>query len=131
MFLSSLKKPEQKTAFMQLARSMMAADGVLHENEQSMLELMRRELDLPSDYHCQDLSVEQSLTHFETREEQTGVILELVALALADASIAPSEHDILQSAIRVFNYPSERVLSMEDWVRRYCELVREAARFFV
>lgn len=130
MFLSSLKKPEQKRAFMQLARSMMAADGVLHENEQFMLELMRRELDLPSDCDCQDLSAEQSLTHFETREEQTGVILELIALAFADDSIAPTEHDILQSAIRVFDYPPERVVSMEDWVRRYCGLVKEAASFF-
>lgn len=131
MFLSSLSSPEQKAAFMQLAGHVITADGVIHENESHLLGLMRRELDLPDSFQCPALSVEESLAHFDTREEQTSVILELVALALSDGSIHPAEHCVIGRAVEVFGYPRERVVSIEDWVRRYCELVKEAARFFV
>lgn len=76
-------------------------------------------------------SIEESLAHFDTYEEQTTVILELVALALSDGSIHPVERCVIGRAVEVSGYPRERVVSIDDWVRRHCELVKEAARFFV
>ncbi len=130
VFLLSLKRLDQKAAFMQLAGHVMTADGVIHENEQHMLGLMRRELDLPDGFQCPALSVEESLAHFDTYEERTSVILELIALALSDGFIHPAEHCVIGRAVEVFGYPRERVASIENWVRRYCELVKEATRFF-
>lgn len=101
MFLANLAG-EQKTAFLDLARALIAADGVLSDNEISMMEQYKLEMALTTTSEESQGQVEQAVDVFKPTPAvvKKQVVFELVALAFADNDYA-DEEDRLLSEITV------------------------------
>lgn len=96
MFLVNLTD-EQKNAFLSLAQTLISADGVVSDDETSMLEQYKQEMSLPASSTILQQGIEQSIevfkSSFPTIKKQ--IVFELVALACADSDYADAEHRLL------------------------------------
>ncbi len=129
MFLYRLDE-EQREAFMSLAQAFIEADDRLHPEEERVLKLMRREMDLdPSgsgEGASVDLNEESIGSVFDDREAQVTVLLELLGLGYADDDFAPEENQFIRKLSDVFDVTSARLEQMENWVLRQVALVQDA-----
>lgn len=96
MFLANLAE-NQKPAFLDLARTLIAADGVLSDAEISMMEQYKLEMALTTDPEESHGQVEQAIDAFEPMSAavKKEVVFELVALAFADNDYADEENRLL------------------------------------
>lgn len=100
MFLVNLAE-KQKSAFLDLARALIAADGVLSNDEASMMEQYKLEMALSTDFEESQGQVEQAVDVFKTASTavKKQVVFELVALACADNDYADEEKCILNKIV--------------------------------
>lgn len=101
MFLANLTE-KQKPAFLELARALIAADGVLSSDEVSMMEQYKLEMVLTSGSEELQERAGQAVDAFTTASVtvKKQVVFELVALACADNDYA-SEEDRLLNEIAI------------------------------
>ena len=123
MFLANLTN-EQKTAFLVLAQSLVAADGVLSDDEAAMMEQYKQELAAPASLSAPQQSVEQCIEVFKvatpTTKKQT--IFELVALAWADNEYADEEHRLLEEIGSAFGLDAAFLGECRAYVRELTAL---------
>ncbi|MCP4146754.1 MAG: hypothetical protein GY757_03295 [bacterium] len=129
MFLNSLTL-EQKKAFLALALKLIGADGVLDPRERTMIEGMRYEMGLYSETDLPKGYVEDLVKPFDTRQSRVIVMLESIAVALADEEMAGEEEKILRELAILFEFSEEDATAMEKWVLRYIDLIKEAKGMF-
>lgn len=131
MFLNRLNQ-EQKKAFLAIAMKIIGADGQLDPRERQMIEGMRYEMGLftETDIATGYVSVEELAKPFDTRESRTILMLESIALAYADEEMHGEEQKILRELALFFDFSEEEASSMESWVLRYKELLKEALAMF-
>ncbi len=129
MFLNSLTL-EQKKAFLALALKLIGADGVLDPRERTMIEGMRYEMGLYSETDLPKGYVEDLAKPFDTRQSRVIVMLESIAVALADEEMAGEEEKILRELAILFEFSEEDATAMEKWVLRYIDLIKEAKGMF-
>lgn len=100
MFLTNLAE-KQKIAFLDLARALIAADGVLSDEEVSMMEQYKLEMALVTNLEEPQGQVEQAVDVFKTASTavKKKVIFELVALACADNDYADEENRFLKEIV--------------------------------
>ncbi len=96
MFLTNLTD-EQKTAFLGLAQAMIIADGALSDDEASMMEQYRHEMNIPALEAESSQSSESSIEAFKTASitVKKEIVFELVALACVDNNYADEERRLL------------------------------------
>ena len=96
MFLANLAE-KQKPAFLDLARALIAADGVLSDEETSMMEQYKLEMALTAGLEESQGQVEQAIDVFRPAPAavKKQVVFELVALAFADNDYADEEARLL------------------------------------
>lgn len=97
MFLAGLTD-RQKTAFLNLAQKLVVADSILNEDELSMMEQYKQEMNLDVSLdECQE-EAKQSMAVFQTASLQLKkkIVFELVGLACADRDYADSEAELVK-----------------------------------
>lgn len=99
MFLANLTD-EQKGAFLNLAQTLISADGVVSDDETSMLEQYKQEMSLPASTTIPHWGIDQCIEVFKIASPmiKKQIVFELVALACADNNYAREERHFLEDA---------------------------------
>jgi uncharacterized tellurite resistance protein B-like protein len=128
MFLFHLN-PEERRAFVGLAKQLIAADAREQPNEAGVLRLMALELGIP----VADLPATpprpEVLATFSSKASRVAVLMELLTLAYADGEPHPDEMELLNKVAAGLQIPELRLLEMEDWIVRQLSLNSEANAF--
>lgn len=128
--LLSLLTDKQKEAFFCLAHDVVVSDGERSVGEQVMMEGMRREMGLESDFDPHYLEVEGMEELFDTKKSRVTVLISLIQLGYADGAYEIEEQSFLKVLCRTFEISEEEFVLIENWVRRLIALEREANAFF-
>jgi uncharacterized tellurite resistance protein B-like protein len=128
MFLFHLTSAE-RTAFVGLAKHLIAADGREGSAETAALRLLEVELGLPVANLPALPPSPQVLGTFVSRASRAAVVLELLSLAYADGLPHPNEMEMLKSVAGGLGISELRLLEMENWVVQQLPLSAEANAF--
>lgn len=130
MFLFHLN-PEERRAFVGLAKQLIAADAREQPEEAGVLRLMELELGIPvADLPATPPRAE-ALATFSSKQSRVAVLMELLTLAYADGEPHPKEMDLLETVAAGLGIPELRLLEMEDWIVRQLSLNAEANAFLI
>lgn len=129
MFLHRLS-PEQKRAFIGIAKNFIAVDAIVEVVEAEALQRMEAETGVAAADLEPLPATAENLAIFDTAESRAVVMLELIALAYGDGDVHPRENAAIQEVVRAFGVTNERLIQLEGWVIRYRGLMKEAERFF-
>lgn len=127
--LLSLLTDKQKEAFFCLAHNVVVSDGEVSPGEHVMMEEMRREMGLPSDFKPHYLDVEGMEQLFDTKKSRATVLISLIRLGYADGAFEIEEKSFLKVLCRTFEISESEFVRIENWVRRLIALEREANVF--
>lgn len=125
MFLARLSEIQKKT-FLAIALKIIGSDGVLDPNERRMIELMRFEMGLFTETDLPEGSIEELAAPFDTRETQSILLMESIALAYADQDLSGEEQKILRALALIFGISEQDATEMENWVLEYKKLQDKA-----
>ncbi|HLT48772.1 MAG TPA: TerB family tellurite resistance protein [Rubricoccaceae bacterium] len=128
MFLSELTA-EQKRALLVLARQVIAADERLAFQELERLEALYHEADLPPETPDAPDVVADLNYMFPSARARAVVVLELLMVALADASVDRRELRAVRAIAEAMEVSEADWEAMRDWAGRYAALVAEARAF--
>ena len=129
MFLSGLTQEKQK-AFLNLAYTMIYADGRLDEAEKKIFDSFKAEID--EDFsNAQKIDFAEALAAFDDSSvtEKNGVFLELYAIALIDESYPEEEKVLVEQAKAHFNISDDKFAQMTAALKKFvdaCKNLREA-----
>ena len=128
MFLVHLT-PIERTAFVGLAKHLVAADGREGPAETEALRLLERELGTPvADIPAVEPSSEVLAT-FVSTASKAALVLELLTLAYADGLPHPDEMEMLKVVASGVGISELKLLEMEDWVVQQIPLTAKANAF--
>ena len=128
MFLSGLTHEKQK-AFLNLAYTMIYADGRLDEEEKKIFDSYKAEID--ADFsEAQNVDFAKALAAFDDSSvtEKNGVFLELYAIALIDESYPEEEKILVEQAKARFNISDDKFAQMTAALKKFidaCKNLRE------
>jgi uncharacterized tellurite resistance protein B-like protein len=125
MFLNRLTD-KQKKAFLAIAMKIVGADRHLDPRERQTIEAMRYEMGLWMETDIPVGSIAELAQAFDTRQSQVILMIEGIALALADEELHDEEEKILRALALVFKFSEEEANAMENWVTRFIKLQKEA-----
>lgn len=125
MFLKNLNEEQQK-AFLAIAMKIVGADGRLAAEERRLIEAMRFEMGFLQEATMPKGSIEELAQPFDTRRAQASVLLEGIALALADKDFSGEEQKILRALALTWGISEEDATEMENWVLEYNKLQEKA-----
>src|SRR5689334_8018408 len=128
MFLFHLN-PAERTAFVGLAKYLIAADGREGPNEKEALRAIEVELGIPIAELNAAAPTTQVLGTFSSQTSRASAVLELLALAYADGVPHPEEMEMLKGVVTGLGISELRLLEMEHWVVQHQPLSAEAKRF--
>ena len=126
MFLAGLSSQE-KNAFLQLARQMIAADGVVTSEEQEMLSDLRHEMGSAPLSDDQVRAVGDACSLVTQIDTRTKILLELASLAYVDGDYDKREQVLLREIGSIWDVDSHSLVRIEDWGRSRVGLAVEAA----
>lgn len=129
MFLSELNA-EQQRAFLVLARQVIAADERLALQELVRLEALYHEAGLPAETPDAPDAVGDLNALFPSARARAVVVLELLLVAHADASVDERELDAVRVVAERMETDEAYWQRAHDWARRYAALVEEARGFW-
>lgn len=124
MFLNMLSDDE-KRAFALLAEKMIEADGIVVGSEAAALASLEGEMGISRDDAARR-PVEELAAVFETKRSRAVAMLELIGLGYSDTSFCVNEQSIITSAATAMGISADELTTLESWVKKYVELVREA-----
>ena len=125
MFLRNLNEEQQK-AFLAIAMKIVGADGRLAPEERQLIEAMRFEMGLLQEAALPTGSVEELAQPFDTRQAQSTVLMEGIALAFSDNDFSGEEQKILRALALIWGISEEDATEMENWVLDYRKLQEKA-----
>ena len=126
MFLHELS-PEQRRAFLVLARHVIDADNRLAIQEVERLDRLYIEAGVPAEMAGAPNAVGDLNLLFGTERSRVAVLLELLLVAYADGALHPSETSALRGVAARLHMDAGTFESALDWGRRHQALVEEAA----
>jgi hypothetical protein len=124
MFLNMLNDDE-KRAFALLAEEMIEADGIVVGSEAAALAALEGEMGVSRDDAARR-PVEELASVFQNRRSKAVVLLELIGLGYTDTSFCVNEKSIISVAATAMGFSSDELTTLEDWVKKYVEHVRDA-----
>lgn len=114
MFIAKLT-PEKQEAFLNLAYTMVYADGKLDDREQRLLDGYRIESAVDtSKVHKVDFENELAKLDDCTTVEKQCIFLELYAIALIDESYPEEEKILVETVKKHFNISAEKIAAMHE-----------------
>jgi peroxiredoxin len=125
MFLRFLT-PVQRQNILLMAYRMIAADGVVRDEETSLLEALRHELQVPAPKR-EAYMAGPDLSVFADRRAKLAAMLKLSAIAYVDRELHPEEVKVLVRFGKVMGLEADDMKAIDSWGRRHEALVREAA----
>lgn len=125
MFLSELTDA-QKRALLVLARQIIAADERLALQELVRLEALYHEAHLPPETAAAPDRVADLNYMFSTDRERAIVVLELLMVAVADASVDEREVAAVRDIANRMGVEPAQWEEMRAWALRYADLIDEA-----
>ncbi len=126
MFLHELS-PEQRRAFLVLARGVIDADNRLAIQEVERLDRLYVEAGVPAEMAGAPSSAGDLNLLFGTDRSRVAVLLDLTLVAYADGRLHPSEIASLRSTAAHLGVDAGTFEAVLDWGRRHQRLVEEAA----
>ena len=125
MFISNLDTEKQK-AFLNLAYTMIYADGRLDPSEKKLFYSYMPEVDVDlSESHKVDFKEELAVFANCKVEEKLGVFYELYALALVDKVYAKEEKILIDIAQEYFGITEEKMREMRDGLQKLISIQDE------
>jgi hypothetical protein len=121
MFLSRLS-PAQRSAYLCLARELVATDGVTTLGEAVVLSEQRREAGELAATSGERLSVDAAAERFDTPTSRALVLLELLRLARADREVSILEHGLIRRLAIQWRVDDDRLGALEAWADRLWRL---------
>jgi hypothetical protein len=128
MWLEALTNP-QREALLRLAHNVIVSDGVLHPNEELMINEFRREMDLHPVRPVEYIDLDGLEAIFDSHRARTIAILNLIHLSYVDGAFEIEEECMLRQLARQFDIDDGRFMLMDNWVRRMLALEQEARAF--
>lgn len=129
MFLQDLTQQEKK-AFLTLAKDFIMVDGVLSQEETSLVEQMTREMSTQDAFDEGHYSRRELCAMFQTRRSQFAAIIEMQGLGYANLEYHTSEKEFIQEMANYFNIDSEALSNIDEWVVKQMALLYEAQDFW-
>jgi hypothetical protein len=124
MFLNMLND-EEKKAFALLAEKMIEADGIVVGSEAVALASLEGEMGISRDAAARR-PAEELASVFHDRRAKAVALLELIGLGYSDTSFCVNEKSVISVAAAAMGFSSDELTTLENWVKKYVELVREA-----
>ena len=120
---------EQRQALLRLAHNVIVSDGVLHPNEELLINEFRREMDLHQLEPIEYIDLKGLEATFDSRRSRSIAILNLIHISYVDGAFEIEEECLLRQLARHFEIDEPRFLLMDNWVRRMLALEQEARSF--
>ena len=120
---------EQRQALLRLAHNVIVSDGVLHPNEELLINEFRREMDLHQLEPIEYIDLKGLEATFDSRRSRSIAILNLIHISYVDGAFEIEEECLLRQLARQFEIDEPRFLLMDNWVRRMLALEQEARGF--
>ena len=128
MFLSKLTDKKQE-AFLNLAYTMVYADGRLDATEKKLFDSYKLELDADlSKAHKVDFAEELAAFDDSTAEEKTGIFFELYAIALIDESYPAEEKILVDLMQKRFGITDSKMQEMREGLKALTEAYANLAK---
>lgn len=119
----------QRQALLRLAHNVIVSDGVLHPNEELLINEFRREMDLHQLEPIEYIDLKGLEATFDSRRSRSIAILNLIHISYVDGAFEIEEECLLRQLARQFEIDEPRFLLMDNWVRRMLALEQEARGF--
>ena len=125
MFVARLT-PEKQEVFMNLAYTMVYADGRLDEKEDKLFKTYALEVGEEMLTKAHNVDFEKELAKLDecTREEKLGVFFELYAIALIDESYPEEEKVLVDIMKKHFNVNDDKMTEMRDGLKTFTDAIR-------
>ena len=123
MFVDHLNK-RQQGVLLHYAREVMLADGVVADEEQQYMDVLRRQV--CPDVTAEDMSMESLAKLFDRRKSRVSMFLELTGMGYANEDFDPFQSELLQSIASALSLSNGDVMAINSWVRRQLRLVKQA-----
>lgn len=127
MFLNQLNLNQRK-AFIELAYITAQVDGIFADEEKHLIEVYKGETGVMY-YELENTPLKDCLSHFDTKDSQHILLLELVGLIHSDGKVAIQESDLLKRISEHLGLPSESVNTATEWIVNYYQHVKDAQNF--
>ncbi|MGV0035452.1 MAG: TerB family tellurite resistance protein [Candidatus Azotimanducaceae bacterium WSBS_2022_MAG_OTU7] len=128
MFLFELNK-DQKEVFICLAHDVVVSDGELSPCEQLMMDELKREIGLSSEFEPHYMPINGIGEIFNTRSARVATIIALIRLGYVDGAFEIEEQFLLKEICKTFEVTESDFTVIENWVRRLIALEKEARSF--
>lgn len=125
MFVQNLND-QQKQILMSLAQRIVAADGVIHEKEQLILDYLGQQCPGTDAAQTGVISGDDLADAFPNQRSIVSLILELLGAAYADESFDQAEKEVVEKIAADLCVPEDLLEQMEAWVQRQMILTKEA-----
>ena len=130
MFIAGLSK-EQQEKFLNLAYTMVYADGRLDEREQLLFAGYSVEVDPTIDMaqvHAVDFA--ETLAAFDecSQVDKQKIFFELYAIALVDESYPESEKVLVELAKERFQIPDDKMATMKAAFENFCDAYKKLVK---
>ena len=123
MFLSKLTREKQE-AFLNLAYTMIYADGRFDAAEKKLFDSYKAEIDADfSMAHNVDFATELAAFDDSSVTEKTGVFFELYAIALIDESYPDEEKVLVDIMQKRFGITDEKMQEMRDGLKTLTDAI--------
>ncbi len=118
MFLNLLK-PQEKSAFLTLARRVIAADKVIAEKEMILLESMKKELEI-SDEEIEEMEddLHYLCSVFSSSKSKVSALMELIGIGFVDGKFVHEEQQVIYEIAEHMGISKEETTMYVDWARR-------------
>lgn len=117
---------EQQRVFLDLLLKIIQADGLISSEEQEKMNLYKS---IFPDIIPKELPLEELASVFHTHKAKSSVLLELLAVAMADGTVHKPEQAFLNEITSALCVSEQEMAKMVSWVSRMTKLVHESQTF--
>ena len=108
---------------------MVVSDGELGPGEQLMMDELKREIGLSSEFEPHYMPIDGVGEIFNTRNARVATIIALIRLGYADGTFEIEEQFVLKKICETFEVTESDFTIIENWVRRLIALEKKARAF--
>ncbi len=125
MLLQTFNK-EERIAFAELAKQMIAVDKVFDQRELQMYEDICAEMNIDESdvYKMDNVDIKDLLDVFSNDNKQIFAILELLSIAFIDENYAIEEQQMMCEMIEHLEIDEEKLKEMQQWAKQRIKLGR-------
>jgi hypothetical protein len=116
----------QKKSFLILSQKLMQADSLIRPEEEYLIDLMKKEMNIDSNVSGLDAKpVPELCRSFEDNKTKVMVLLELINLGYVDNEYCDSEKSFVKNISMEFGLSPEKLKLCEEWVSKKVSLFKE------